>query len=125
MKVYQLKAAIKNIKPPAWKRCLIPAGITFAQLGIILEELMETDVTEAYEFEFYQRKIHVREWRENGNISRYMFDFMSASDTYIDTLLHEGEWFTFRTQSEREYRVTIEKCMENIEFSYPVIVKQK
>ena len=30
MKAYQLKIAIKNSKPLVWKRCRVPAGITFS-----------------------------------------------------------------------------------------------
>ena len=42
MKAYQLKIAIKNSKPLVWKRCRVPAGITFSQLAPILEVVTET-----------------------------------------------------------------------------------
>lgn len=126
MKAYQLKMAVKNVKPPVWKRCLIPAGITFSQLSIMLEEIMELQDSDQYEIEFFQRKIHIREWRgEKKAIIRYNFDYMCASDTYIDLLLEEEEWFTFRVKNAAEYRVTIEKCISETEFSYPSIIKQK
>ena len=61
MKGYQLKAVIKKTKPPMWKRFQIPAGITFAQLSIVLEEILEQDHTDRYEFEFFQGHVHLRE----------------------------------------------------------------
>ncbi|MBP3804086.1 MAG: hypothetical protein J6I76_09340 [Oribacterium sp.] len=38
MKFYQIKAIRKNIKPPVWRRILVPANITFSQLAVILKE---------------------------------------------------------------------------------------
>lgn len=40
MKAFQLKIAIKNSKPPIWRRVIVPAGITFSQLSLILNEVM-------------------------------------------------------------------------------------
>lgn len=34
MKTYQIKMAVKKVKPLVWRRCLIPSGITFAQLKL-------------------------------------------------------------------------------------------
>lgn len=126
MKSYQFKVIIKNTKPPIWKRCLVPAGITFAQLSVILQEIMELPGSDQYEFEFFQRKVHLREWRgEEDSVTRYDFDYMCASDTFIDGLVDEEKWFTLRVQGEAEYRVTIEKCLEGADAHYPVILKQK
>lgn len=126
MKAYQLKLVIKNTKPPVWKRCFIPAGITFAQLSIILEDIMEISDTDRYEFEFYQKKIHVREWCDGTMaLTTYNYDYMCASDTYINDLLEEKDWFTFRIEDGEQYRVTIEKCLEDSEILFPVIIKQK
>lgn len=126
MKSYQFKVVIKNTKPPVWKRCLVPAGITFAQLSVILQEIMELPGSDQYEFEFFQRKVHLREWRgEENSITRYDFDYMCAPDTFIDSLIDEEEWFTLRVQGEAEYRVTLEKCLEGTDAHYPVILKQK
>lgn len=123
---YQLKLAVKNAKPPVWKRCMVPSGITFAQLSIILEEVMELPDTDRYEFEFYHKEIHLREWREGERaVTRYNYDYMCASDTYINGLFEEKGWFTFRIEGGVQYRVTIEKYIPDLEILCPVIVKQK
>lgn len=125
MKTFQIKLAEKKTKPPVWKRCIVPGGITFSQLAVILEAIAETEVSEQYEFEFYQAGIQLREWREGENaVRRYNFDYWCSSDTYVDDLMGQEAWFTFRTGKEKEYRVTIEKCVTDEE-PYPRILKQK
>ncbi len=125
MKTFQIKLAEKKTKPPVWKRCIVPGGITFSQLAVILEAIAETEVSEQYEFEFYQAGIQLREWREGEQaVRRYNFDYWCSSDTYIDDLMGREPWFTFRTGKEKEYRVTIEKCVTDEE-PYPRILKQK
>ena len=40
MKAYQVKITVKGSHPPFWRRCIIPAGITFSQLAVLLNEIM-------------------------------------------------------------------------------------
>ena len=39
MKAYQMKIAIKNSHPPIWRRFIVPAGLSFSQLSIVLNEV--------------------------------------------------------------------------------------
>ena len=97
MKAYQIKIILKNSKPPVWRRCLIPAGITFSQLALILDDIVETEKNPDYEYEFYQAGIHVREWQEEeSETAAYYYGFLCASDTFIDGLAEKEAWFTFR-----------------------------
>lgn len=64
MKAYQLKIAIKNSKPLVWKRCRVPAGITFSQLAPILEVVTETAENAWYEFEFSRKRCRLENGRE-------------------------------------------------------------
>lgn len=87
MKAYQLKILLKNSKPPMWRRCRIPAGITFSQLALILEHITESGACADYEYEFYQAGIQVREWQgETGRAVSFRYDCLCASDTFIDGL---------------------------------------
>ena len=52
MKAYQLKVSIKNSHPPIWRRCIVPAGITFSQLGVLLNEIMGWSGSHLFSFEF-------------------------------------------------------------------------
>jgi hypothetical protein len=125
MKAYQVKIILKNSKPPVWRRCLIPAGITFSQLALILEDVVESRKCARYVFEFYQAGIHVHEWWEGERqVTAFSYSYLCASDTYINSLADKEAWFTFRPGDKCQYRVEIEKRLaEGIPF--PVIIRQK
>ena len=125
MKAYQIKIILKNSKPPVWRRCLIPAGITFSQLALILDDIVESDQYAGYEYEFYQAGIHVREWCEGEQqMSTGLYDYMCASDTFVDGLADKEEWFTFRPGDGTQYRVEIEKRLPD-PIACPLIIKEK
>ena len=125
MKAYQIKIILKNSKPPVWRRCLIPAGITFSQLALILDDIVESDQYAGYEYEFYQAGIHVREWFEGEQqMSTGLYDYMCASDTFVDGLADKEEWFTFRPGDGTQYRVEIEKRLPD-PIACPLIIKEK
>lgn len=124
MKAYQLKAAIKKSKPLTWRRCLVPAGITYSQLGILLSSLMEENEEEEFSFEFYQKKIR---FREDDGIrpfccSDFYYDLAEASENYIDELLDQEEWFSFYYGEDLALRVSVEKRLEYSGENYPIIM---
>lgn len=136
MKGYQLKAAIKNQKPPVWRRCIVPAGITYSQLSLILTEIMERKEDGDFEFEFYGKKIRFGERDEGKEIRKdYSYSTAEASEFYIDELLDTEDWFSFyyhtyqKTpegfcfQNDLKLRVTIEKEVRWDRAFYPVILK--
>lgn len=101
MKAYQLKIAIKNSKPLVWKRCRVPAGITFSQLAPILEVVTETEENARYEFEFFQKKVQIREWQGDASSdARSPFEYRDALKTGIDPMMETEAWFTFRRETK-------------------------
>ena len=50
MEFYKVKITRKGTKPPIWRRCLVPADITFAQMAVVLEEILEYETSSLYEF---------------------------------------------------------------------------
>ena len=117
MHLFQVKMIRKGTKPPVWRRGMIPEDITFSQLALILEEMLDCNKTDSYEFEFYQEKVRISEWAEGKKTSaNYYYDFESAPDTFVNELLETEEWFTFKVQSEEketlQYRIEIEKMLE-------------
>lgn len=134
MEFYQLKIIRKGTKPPVWRRCLVPSNITFAQMAAVLEEILEYSFTDRYEFEFYQEKVHVREYRKDEpQVTSYQYDFSNASDTFVNDLLDKMTWFTFRVKTDEqklpEYRAEVEKKLpavsEDGRVLCPVIMKEK
>ena len=135
MQFYQVKMIRKGLKPPVWRRCLVPAGVTFAQMAVILEDMLGYEPSDQYEYEFYQRKVHVREWQEGKKqIHRYLYDYRCSSDTMVNDLMDEEPWFTFRMQGmpeAPEYRIEIEKKLadaaigqEKTPLSHPLVLKE-
>lgn len=127
MKAFQLKIVIKNSKPPIWRRVIIPAGITFSQLSIILNEVMGWCGCHIFEFEFYHRGIRLVEDADEFNVGYEPFDYIEASTTYIRGFLEENDWFTYTYDlgDDWQHRVTIEKILDNYENEYPQVIKFK
>ena len=128
MKAYQLKIAINNSHPPIWRRCIIPAGITFSQLSIILNRIMDWSGYHLFEFEFYHLQLKISE--DDGMddfFGFYDFDALEASETYINEYLESEKWFTYTYDfgDNWRHRVTIEKVIENYDENYPQVLKCK
>lgn len=111
MKKYQLKIMIKNSKPPIWRRCVIPAGISFSKLGEILDLVMGWQGKKSNEFEFYYRKQYFSDYERDGRKG----EVSSASETVIDSYMEQEEWFTYtyRLEESIQHRVTIEDVLED------------
>jgi hypothetical protein len=128
MKAYQMKIVIKNSKPPIWRRCIIPAGITFSQLSIILNKVMGWYGGHLSEYEFYHRRLQLREDYEEFDFTpMWDFDLMDSSKTYINDFMEQEEWFTYTYDfgDQWQHRVTIEKVIEDYPFHYPQVIKFK
>lgn len=125
MKAYQIKIVVKKTKPPVWRRCMIPAGITFAQLSILLNNIMRLEIRSPYMFEFYQRRIRL--WEDNTDTPfqhSWQYDWTDASETYINEYMEQEEWFSYSFADGVSYRVTIEKMLD-ISTNAPSVIKYK
>lgn len=113
MKKYQVKIMIKNSKPPIWRRCIIPAGISFSKLSEILDTVMGWEENQDNEFEFYHRKQYISDYDRNGRKG----ETISACDTIIDSYMEQEEWFTYtyKLDEQVQHRVTIEDIVEDDE----------
>ncbi len=138
---YQIKMIRKKEKPPIWRRAYVPSNLTFTQMALILEELLEFPKSDLFEFEFFQKKDRIIEWREeDGDLWDYTYDYLHAPDTYVNAWFENEAWFTFRmrrggkekNEELPEYRVEIEKVLREVEFSdsgelltYPFLLREK
>lgn len=127
MKAFQLKIMIKNSKPPIWRRIIVPAGITFSQLGVLLNKAMGWCGYHLFEFEFYHLNLHIVEGVDDYDFGYPLYDYMDASTTYIREFLEDNEWFTYTYDlgDDWEHRVTVEKIIEDYEHNYPIVLKYK
>lgn len=127
MKAFQLKIVIKNSKPPIWRRVIVPAGITFSQLSMILNKVMGWSGYHLFEFEFYHLELRIIEDADEYDMGYGPCDYIEASDTYIREYLEENEWFTYTYDlgDDWQHRVSVEKIIDNYEYDYPQIIKYK
>lgn len=139
---FQIKAIRKGTKPPIWRRALIPSNITFAQMAVILEKILEMTYSDQFEFEFYMKKDRIIEWHEEDEgINGYNYDYLNGPDTFINEWMMNEKSFTFRIKKSAgnqnklpEYRVEIEKLVKDARYkengtevilNWPVIIKEK
>lgn len=128
MKAYQLKIALKNSKPPIWRRCIIPSGITFSQLSLLLNEIMGWSGGHLSEFDFYHRKLWIMENDELGYFAApWDYDLLDSAQTFIDEFMESEDWFTYIYDlgDDWAHRVTIEKVIENYEENFARVIKYK
>lgn len=126
MKAYQLKVAVKGSKPPIWRRCIIPSGITFSQLSIILNRVMGWAGYHQYEFEFHRLCLHIFEDIEDFE-SGDIYDYAESSRTYIREYMESNDWFTYTYDLGDcwNHRITIEKIIPDYQLNYPQVIKYK
>lgn len=123
-----MKIVIKNSKPPIWRRCIIPAGITFSQLSIILNKVMGWSGYHLSEYEFYHLQLQLREDDEiNDFVPLWDFDLLDSSKIFINEYMEQQEWFTYTYDfgDDWQHRVTIENIIEDYPNNYPQVIKFK
>ncbi len=128
MKAYQLKIMLKNSKPPIWRRCIIPSGITFSQLSLILNEVMGWSGMHLSTFEFYHIKLYLLEDDGWGYFEApWDYDLADASQTFVDEFMENEAWFTYTYDlgDDWSHRVTIEKVVDNYDKNFPQVIKYK
>ena len=127
MKAFQLKMMIKNSHPPIWRRVVVPAGITFSQLSMILNKVMGWSGYHLFEFEFYHLQLRLMEDCEDQAASFSEWDYQEARTTYIREYLEQNGWFSYVYDMGDfwEHRVTVETVLEDYAFDYPQVLKYK
>ncbi len=127
MKAFQLKIVIKNSKPPIWRRLIVPAGITFSQLSMILNEAMGWDGVHLFEFEFPNEGVRIGEEINEMDMMFDDFDGFEANKIFIREYLEENKSFNYIYDfgDDWEHKVTVEKIISDYESNYPKVIKYK
>lgn len=128
VKAYQLKIQIKNSHPPIWRRLIVPAGLSFSQLAVILNEAMGWCGYHLFSFEFYHLGIHVEDnVEEYDDFGWSDYEREEADETLIDTYLDTEGWFTYIYDfgDDWQHRVTVEKILEDYDKNYAQVLKYK
>lgn len=127
MKAFQIKIMMKKTHPPVWSRCVIPGGITFSELAVLLNEITGWIGQSSFLFEFYHRGLRVKEKNADGElkVTAWNYDAQDAAVCYIDECLEQEEWFSYTFENGFSCRVTIEKVMDQCSFTYAQIIKSR
>jgi len=127
MKYYQIKTIEKNETPPRWYRTLVPSGITFSQLYVLLGYIHDEiyNLSAYFEYETRDRTIRIEEFEDgNPEYENSFYDVYDARKTYIDMFFKEG--FKISQYSGRDFDLTIEvekDAAEYPEFNAPKVIK--
>ena len=85
MKAYQLKIMIKGSHPPIWRRIVVPAGLTFSQLSIVINEVMDWCGYHLSEYRFDKLGVEVIDDFEPEDVSDWNTnEVLDAKDHKID-----------------------------------------
>ena len=125
MKAFQLKITLKHSKPPIWRRVIVPTGITFSQLSMILNKVMGWSGEHLFDIEFNQQVRISEEADEFDGWGDY--DYLEASTTFIREFLEDNKNFTYTYDfgDNWEHKVTVEKILTDYELNYPKVIKFK
>ena len=108
-----LKVIRKGEKPPVWRKIRVPLEITFAQLAVILEKVLEINETDKYQFDFLRKYRMTEITDETAYESPYYYTYLHSPDTFIRNYLECKKRFTFRITDNStdlpEYAVEVEK----------------
>ncbi|MCQ2452451.1 MAG: plasmid pRiA4b ORF-3 family protein [Oscillospiraceae bacterium] len=125
MKAYQLKITIKDSHPPIWRRVMVPAGISFNQLALILNETMGWSGGHMNCFEFASLGVEFMDLEETFEDDFSVFQ--DASAEIIDTYVEQVKSFTYTYDFGDDWRhqVAVEQILTDYPLNYPQVVKYK
>lgn len=121
MKAYQLKITEQKTKPPIWWRIIIPAGITFSALSVIIDDVSEKYDKDIFIFKFYKEL----ELFEAGKINplrtrSWLYDAREASSTFIDDYFDNKKRLSYKT-NQFFATIEIEKILDLEELTVSIV----
>ena len=124
MKAYQCKVSIKGSKPLVWWRVLLPAGVSFSMLSLLLEELTGMELGDSFEFEIH-RDSRVWEFTEALPLRvEYYYSAYSAAHTPLSTLFEKGRPLYVKGIGAT-LKIDVEKVDDAYPLRFPLLVKMR
>ena len=124
MDAYQIKITVKSRKPPVWWRVIVPRGITFSALSLILDETIGLSAAENFEFEFY-RELKLREPVGNEPLKPELdIALTDASGSFIDRPFDAHRTLSY-TVGYSGFRIEIEKEITGHTAQFPLLLKMR
>ncbi|SDB32264.1 SEC-C metal-binding domain-containing protein [Butyrivibrio sp. INlla16] len=126
MKAYQLKITIKNSKPPIWRRCIVPAGLSFSQLTVVIHKVMGWWEGHLSEYTFGNQGVRLLEQADEFD-GGWDMDVLDSSEYIIDEFFEDTKSFTYLYDfgDDWYHTVQIEKIIKDYEYDHPMVIKFK
>ena len=105
--VYQLKITLTGIRPPIWRRVLVPGRIRLCALHDVFQTAMGWSNSHLHLFEKGKREWSVPEWDEFGELN-----LLDEKDTRLDELLlkpRDSLSYVYDWGDDWRHRVILEK----------------
>ena len=114
---YDIKIRLDDYRPLTWRDLIIPAGITFEELHMMIQVLMGFDNYHMYLFEIGNKRI--------GN-SNYLDDAIDSKHTLIDKYFNKNKKIQYTYDFGDSWQFTIEiKKKVDIDTHYPKLKRFK
>ncbi|MGX1901860.1 plasmid pRiA4b ORF-3 family protein [Thermolongibacillus altinsuensis] len=126
--LYQFKIALKDIRPPIWRRVVVPSHITFAQFHKVIQAAMGWIDYHLYEFEVDNILIDVPDEEYELPYGRWQERYHARKVKLEQLLTEEGQTFTYTYDfgDHWVHAITLEKIEETTEpFPHPICLKGK
>ncbi|MGG6433251.1 plasmid pRiA4b ORF-3 family protein [Anoxybacillus sp. D401a] len=123
--IYQLKIQLRGIRPPIWRRVLVPSDITFDQLHLIIQEAMGWGNYHLYQFETSDAIIDVP--HPDDRFMTLWKDKLDSRKTPIKKYLSKEKQkvlYTYDFGDNWDHIITLEKIEKRIEpLTHPICIK--
>lgn len=129
MKAYVLKVTIKNTHPPIWRRVIVPAGISFSQLNLILNTAIGWCGYHLSSYEFKNHYVNIVDDPDEFGFGWGPNEDIDAANTCIDDYLDDEDiksfTYTYDFGDDWTHTVQIEKRLVDYSGPCPVVTKYK
>lgn len=125
MKAYQLKINLDDVKPPVWRQVIVPAGLSFSQLDLIINKAIGWDHSHLSEFIFKDPDLIFTEfWDDPGNMYNLFNNTLNSKFFEIDDFFDANKEFVYVYDfgDNWHHTIVIEKIMEDYEYKYPQVL---
>jgi len=130
--IYQLKISLKGIKPPIWRRILVPSKATFQELHDIIQEAMDWEDYHLHMFSVIDRHSPFRDFIFIGDNEQCLdydteeYDLDESQVILADFFTKEGQrcTYTYDFGDDWEHEILLEKIVKPEKGQlYPVCLK--
>ncbi len=124
MKAYQFKITLKGSKPPIWRRVIVPAGLSFTQFSVVINEIMGWSGGHLFEFNFEPMELT---FSEDLDDDYGMFETLDASAYIMDEYVEDCPKFEYVYDFGDDWRhvIKMEKVIDTYAYNYPMVIKYK